>query len=223
MKPQLFLIFLLINLTSFTLAADPTVIIDTNMGKITVKLHPEKAPITVDNFLKYVKKEKYDNTIFHRVIKNFMIQGGGYEPGLTKLPTDLPIVNEASNGLKNEKGTIAMARLPQPHTATNQFFINLADNSFLDYPASGGGYAVFGTVVEGMSVVEKIGSMPTESILMFRDFPTKKVIINSIRLAGDASKAAEKKATDAKPAKGEAQPKQKAKVQNAGSKNQSSQ
>lgn len=193
MNSKFFLITFILFLLSSTTQAAPTVVMDTNMGKVTIELHADKAPITVNNFLKYIEKKHYDNTIFHRVIGNFMIQGGGYEPGLTKLSTDLPIVNEASNGLKNKKGTIAMARLPQPHTATNQFFINLADNSFLDYPASGGGYAVFGTVVEGMSVVEKIGGLPTEAILQFRDFPTKKVIINSIRLKEDADKAAAEK------------------------------
>src|SRR6201746_878148 len=130
----------------------------TNHGIITIELDTEKAPKSVENFLNYVKKGHYDNTVFHRVIDGFMIQGGGFEPGMTQKPTDAPIDNEANNGVKNEKGTLAMARTNDPHSATAQFFINVSDNDFLNHSSptpQGWGYAVFGKVVEGKEVVDR--------------------------------------------------------------------
>ncbi|MCF7954309.1 MAG: peptidyl-prolyl cis-trans isomerase [Phycisphaerae bacterium] len=142
----------------------PQVSIVTDMGEIVVELNPEKAPITVENFLRYVNDGFYDGLVFHRVWPGFMIQGGGFTPDLIEKPTNLPIKNEANNGLSNLSGTIAMARLPQAHSATSQFFINVANNVGLDYgknvkdPA---GYAVFGTVIKGMDVADKIVNVPT--------------------------------------------------------------
>ena len=125
----------------------------TTAGDFVVEVYPDKAPKTVDNFLQYVKDKHYDGTIFHRVIPNFMIQGGGFEPGMKQKPANTPIKNEAANGLRNDIYTIAMARTNDPHSATGQFFINTKDNGFLDYPGQDGrGYCVFGKVVEGMEV-----------------------------------------------------------------------
>ena len=157
----------------------------TNKGNFTVELYPEKAPITVANFLQYVENGFYEKTIFHRVINNFMIQGGGFERDLFEKPTKAPIKNEASNGLKNEIGTIAMARTPDPDSATAQFFINLKDNKFLDYTSPQPdkiGYCVFGKVVFGLDVVKKIGVVPTGTISRFSDVPTKPVKIISAKL-----------------------------------------
>lgn len=151
----------------------------TSEGDIVVELNAEKAPITVANFLKYVNKEHYDGTVFHRVIDGFMIQGGGMAMSggrLVEKPTGQGIKNESNNGLKNEVGTIAMARTPVPDSATAQFFINVNDNVSLNYP-SGGGYAVFGKVIEGMDVVNKIKGVQTDQ----GDVPTKPVIIKSAR------------------------------------------
>lgn len=152
----------------------------TNHGVITLKLDAEKAPATVANFEEYVKSGHYDGTIFHRVIGNFMIQGGGFEPGMKQKPTRAPIKNEANNGLSNRKGTIAMARTPDPHSASAQFFINVADNTFLDHSSptpQGWGYAVFGEVVEGMDVVEKIKAVATGSKAGHQDVPVDDVVI----------------------------------------------
>lgn len=152
----------------------------TNHGVITLKLDAEKAPATVANFEEYVKSGHYDGTIFHRVIGNFMIQGGGFEPGMKQKPTRAPIKNEANNGLSNRKGTIAMARTPDPHSASAQFFINVADNTFLDHSSptpQGWGYAVFGEVVEGMDVVEKIKAVATGSKSGHQDVPVDDVVI----------------------------------------------
>ncbi len=161
---------------------NPTVVMDTSMGKITVELDEVKAPETVKNFLAYVDEGFYDGTIFHRVIPNFMIQGGGMEPGLQQKPTQSPVKNEANNGLKNRKGTIAMARTADPHSATAQFFINVRDNDFLDYPGQDGwGYCVFGEVVEGLDVVEKIKDVPTTTKRPFEDVPVDDVVIQSVR------------------------------------------
>lgn len=161
-----------------------SVIIETTLGSITVKLNPEKSPITVKNFLNYVDKKFYDDLVFHRVINNFMIQGGGFDKGLKLKPTDAAIKNEAHNGLKNSKGTIAMARTPDPHSASSQFFINLKNNDFLNYkgplPADYG-YTVFGEVTKGMDIVEKIGAVATKSQGQMRDIPVEPVIIKSIR------------------------------------------
>jgi peptidyl-prolyl cis-trans isomerase B (cyclophilin B) len=150
----------------------------TNKGNITLELYPEKAPVTVKNFLEYVNSGFYANTIFHRVIDNFMIQGGGFEPGLKKKETREPIKNEASNGLKNEAYTIAMARTSDPDSATAQFFINVKDNNFLNYPGQDGwGYCVFGRVVDGRDVVDAIRAVKTGRRFGFQDVPLEDVII----------------------------------------------
>ena len=150
------------------------------MGVITIELDAEKAPKSAENFLAYVNKGHYDRTIFHRVIDGFMIQGGGFEPGMTQKPTDAPIDNEANNGLKNDKYTVAMARTQAPHSATAQFFINVADNDFLNHTApsmQGWGYAVFGKVVKGMDVVDKIGQVKTGKSGFHSDVPKEDVVI----------------------------------------------
>ncbi|MCK0508919.1 peptidylprolyl isomerase [Aromatoleum anaerobium] len=152
----------------------------TNHGTITLELDSEKAPETVKNFLAYVTAGHYDNTIFHRVIKGFMIQGGGFEPGMVQKPTREPIKNEADNGLKNVTGTVAMARTQAPHSATAQFFINVADNDFLDFRSAdtqGWGYCVFGRVTEGMDVVDAIRSVKTGSSGFHQDVPVEDVVI----------------------------------------------
>ena len=150
----------------------------TNHGAITLELDAEKAPETVKNFLSYVEAGHYDNTIFHRVIKGFMIQGGGFEPGMKQKETQAPIQNEAKNGLKNTAGTIAMARTQAPHSATAQFFINVSDNDFLDYPGQDGwGYCVFGKVTEGMDVVNAIKGVRTGSKGFHQDVPVEDVVI----------------------------------------------
>lgn len=150
----------------------------TSLGTITLQLDAEKAPLTVKNFLDYVNSGFYSNTIFHRVIPSFMIQGGGFEPGMKQKPTKTPIKNEAANGLRNDIYTIAMARTNDPHSATGQFFINTKNNGFLDYPGQDGwGYCVFGKVVEGMEVVDKIGNVKTGSSGFHQDVPKEDVII----------------------------------------------
>ncbi|MBS0545978.1 MAG: peptidyl-prolyl cis-trans isomerase [Proteobacteria bacterium] len=152
----------------------------TNHGVITLELDAEKAPVTVENFLGYVKAGHYDNTVFHRVIDGFMIQGGGFEPGMTQKPTGEQIKNEADNGLKNDRGTIAMARTQAPHSATAQFFINVADNDFLNFRSpdlQGWGYCVFGRVTEGMDVVDSIRKVKTGSSGFHQDVPKEDVII----------------------------------------------
>ncbi|SAK79249.1 cyclophilin type peptidyl-prolyl cis-trans isomerase [Caballeronia pedi] len=152
----------------------------TNHGVIKLELDAEKAPKTVENFLSYVKKGHYDNTVFHRVIDGFMIQGGGFEPGMNQKPTDAPINNEANNGLTNDNGTIAMARTNDPHSATAQFFINVKDNDFLNHSSptpQGWGYTVFGRVVEGLDVVEKIKKVKTGSKGFHQDVPVDDVVI----------------------------------------------
>ncbi len=161
--------------------AQPTVQINTNLGPIVVELDSEKAPKTVANFLEYVKSGHYSGTIFHRVIRRFMIQGGGMTKDMVEKPTRAPIKNEADNGLKNEVGTIAMARTNDPHSATAQFFINVADNAFLNHTSNderGWGYAVFGKVTKGMDVVEKISKSPTWP----GDVPTQPIVIESVVL-----------------------------------------
>jgi len=152
----------------------------TNHGTITLELDSEKAPETVKNFLAYVASGHYDNTLFHRVIKGFMIQGGGFEPGMKQKPTLDPIKNEADNGLKNVTGTVAMARTQAPHSATAQFFINVADNDFLDFRSpdtQGWGYCVFGRVTDGMDVVNAIRSVKTGSSGFHQDVPVEDVVI----------------------------------------------
>jgi peptidyl-prolyl cis-trans isomerase B (cyclophilin B) len=150
----------------------------TNQGVITLELDAEKAPKTVANFIAYVESGHYANTIFHRVIDGFMIQGGGFEPGMKQKGAGEPVHNEAANGLKNERGTVAMARTSAPHSATAQFFINLADNGFLDYPGQDGwGYCVFGRVIDGMEVVDKIKSVKTGRSGFHQDVPVEDVVI----------------------------------------------
>ena len=173
-----------LSMTAF--ANNPEVNVKTNFGIITLELYPDKAPETVKNFLQYVTDEFYRNTIFHRVIPNFMIQGGGFDPTYTQKPTRKPIKNEAANGLKNQVGTIAMARTSDPHSASAQFFINIADNDFLDYSAptqQDFGYTVFGKVIDGMEIVNKIASVPTGSRGPFHsDVPQKMILIENIVL-----------------------------------------
>ena len=152
----------------------------TNHGTITVELFADKAPLTAANFLEYVKAGHYDNTVFHRVIDGFMVQGGGFEPGMKQKLTHEPVKNEADNGLKNAVGTLAMARTPDPHSASAQFFINVADNDFLNFRAptsQGWGYCVFGKVVDGMDVVDKIKGVKTGSKGFHQDVPAEDVLI----------------------------------------------
>jgi peptidyl-prolyl cis-trans isomerase B (cyclophilin B) len=154
--------------------------LQTNQGTITIELDAAKAPKTVENFLSYVKKGHYDGTIFHRVINGFMIQGGGFAPGMRQKPTDAPISNEATNGLRNQKYTIAMARTGDPHSATAQFFINVADNDFLNHSAAtpqGWGYCVFGKVTEGFGAVDKIKAVRTGRRGAHADVPEADVLI----------------------------------------------
>lgn len=155
----------------------------TNHGDIVIKVFADKAPITVANFLDYCRSGFYDNTIFHRVINGFMIQGGGFESGMKQKPTKEQIKNEANNGLKNTRGTLAMARTMAPHSATAQFFINVVDNDFLNFRSEtpeGWGYAVFAEVVEGMDIVDKIKSVKTGRSGMHQDVPVEDVVINSV-------------------------------------------
>jgi len=162
------------------LAADPQVDIKTSVGTIRLELYPEKAPKTVENFLQYVKDGHYNGTIFHRVIDGFMVQGGGFAPGMNQKPTDAPIENEANNGLKNDKYTLAMARTSDPHSATAQFFINVSNNDFLNFTAptpNGWGYAVFGSVTEGTDVVDKIKGVKTGNKGFHQNVPNEDVII----------------------------------------------
>lgn len=173
-------------------AANPMVRIKTSMGAITLELYPDKAPKTVANFLQYVKAGFYDGTIFHRVIKGFMIQGGGFTPDFKEKPTRAPIPNEAGNGLRNDTGTIAMARTSDPNSATAQFFINVANNDFLNYraPTSRGfGYAVFGRVVSGMDVVNRIAAVPTGEHPPYADVPQTPVIIKQVTLVHKSSQS----------------------------------
>ncbi|MDX8400192.1 MAG: peptidylprolyl isomerase [Gallionellaceae bacterium] len=152
----------------------------TNYGIITLQLDAEKAPNTVNNFLEYVNSGFYSNTVFHRVINGFMVQGGGFEPGMKQKEVNAPIQNEANNGLSNEEYTVAMARTSDPHSATAQFFINAKDNSFLDFTAEnsqGWGYCVFGKVVEGMDVIDEIKRVKTGNSKGFQDVPEEDVII----------------------------------------------
>ncbi|PZP36643.1 MAG: cyclophilin [Roseateles depolymerans] len=156
--------------------------LQTNLGDIVIELDVEKAPLSAANFLAYVRSGHYNGTIFHRVIKGFMIQGGGFEPGLKQKPTEAPIQNEANNGLKNAKYTLAMARTNAPHSATAQFFINATDNGFLDFKSespSGWGYAVFGKVVSGTEIVDQIEKVKTGKSGFYDDVPKEDVVIVS--------------------------------------------
>ena len=162
------------------MSENPVVLLETTSGDILVELYPDKAPETVANFLKYVDDGFYNNTLFHRVIPGFMIQGGGLTARMQQKDTSAPIKNEADNGLKNDRGTIAMARTMDPHSATAQFFINLVDNDFLNFQAPSGngwGYCVFGRVTEGMDVVDKIAKVKTTTVGMYQDVPSDLVVI----------------------------------------------
>jgi peptidyl-prolyl cis-trans isomerase B (cyclophilin B) len=157
----------------------------TTLGEITLELDSEKAPKTVENFLQYVKDGFFDGTIFHRVIDGFMIQGGGFEPGMTQKPTRAMIENEGGNGLKNETYTVAMARTPDPHSATAQFFINVANNSFLNHTAptpQGYGYAVFGKVSGGTEIVDKMKKIRTGSRAGHQDVPLEDIVITKAEI-----------------------------------------
>ena len=172
---------LLLAANSYALADNPKVRMETTKGTVLIELYPDKAPGTVENFLRYVNAGKYDGTIFHRVIKDFMNQGGGFTPDFKKVETFAPIQNEADNGLKNTRGTIAMARTGDPHSASNQFFINTADNAFLDHTGKtmrDWGYCVFGTVVDGMDVMDRIARVQTGSGGPFnKDVPQEEILI----------------------------------------------
>ena len=169
--------------------AAPTVEMQTSMGRIVIELNEEKAPKTVQNFLQYAKDGFYNHTIFHRVIDGFMIQGGGFTKDMEQKPANAQIVNEARNGLKNLRGTIAMARRAEPHSATAQFFINHKDNATLDYTGDQNGrtwgYAVFGKVIEGMDVVDRIAKVPTGDRAMHEKVPLEPVVIQSVKIISD--------------------------------------
>ncbi|MBD3162531.1 MAG: peptidyl-prolyl cis-trans isomerase [Candidatus Eisenbacteria bacterium] len=163
--------------------ANPVVLMETSMGNIKLELYPEKAPKTVENFLGYVEDGFYDGTIFHRVIKNFMIQGGGFTPDMDQKQTGDPIPLESQSGLKNVRGSIAMARTANPNSATSQFFINHKDNPNLDYPKpDGNGYAVFGKVIEGMDTVDEIAKVKTTTKGPHGDVPAEPVVIKSAKV-----------------------------------------
>jgi cyclophilin family peptidyl-prolyl cis-trans isomerase len=166
-------------------AANPVVEVTTNVGSFRMELYADKAPKTVENFLQYVKERFYDGTVFHRVIPGFMVQGGGFTPAMEQKKTREPIANEAQSGLKNTTGTIAMARTPNPHSATAQFFINVADNEFLNYTSptqQGFGYSVFGRITQGMDVVNKIVAVPTGNRDGHQNVPLKPVVIQTVRV-----------------------------------------
>ena len=169
--------------TSVLAQSAPKVKFKTTQGEFVVELYPDKAPVTVENFLKYVKDKHYDGTIFHRVIGDFMIQGGGFDASMAEKPTRAPIALEARNGLKNDRGTIAMARIREPNSATAQFFVNVVDNSGLNAPQpDGNGYAVFGKVVQGMDTVDKIRGVATTNKGMYQNVPATPIVINSATL-----------------------------------------
>ena len=164
----------------------PVVVLETTMGNIRIALDEAKAPITVKNFLTYVRAGHYDGTIFHRVMPGFMIQGGGMDANMKEKPTRAPIKNEAANKLRNDRGTVAMARLPDPNSATAQFFINVKNNASLDYGVGGPGYAVFGTVIEGMDVVDRMVNVTTTTKGGHQDVPRTPVVIKSARVEAAA-------------------------------------
>jgi cyclophilin family peptidyl-prolyl cis-trans isomerase len=167
-------------------AANPTVEVATNQGKIVVELFADKAPASVDNFLQYVKEGFYNGTVFHRVIPDFMVQGGGFTEKMEQKPTRAPVQNEAKNGLTNDRGTLAMARTNDPHSATAQFFINHKDNAFLNYPGRDGwGYAVFGKVTQGMDIVDRIARIATGNAGGHQNVPLQAVVIQNVRIVSD--------------------------------------
>ncbi len=191
-KPtRILFLFGLALFSAAVMASNPVVKLFTNLGSIELELYPHKAPVTVKNFLGYVNTGFYNGTIFHRVIPGFMIQGGGFKAGMKEKSTRGPIRNEADNGLKNLTGTVAMARTSDPHSATAQFFINVADNHFLDHTAdtpSGWGYAVFGRVLKGMDVVRKISQVPTSYVGSYQNVPVKDVVIERAELIKPAGR-----------------------------------
>lgn len=183
MKKSVLTLFALAGFAASAFAANPVVELRTNQGDIKVELYADKAPKSVANFTQYIKDGHYTGTVFHRVIDGFMIQGGGFDAQMQQKSTRPPIENEAKNGLKNVPGTLAMARTSDPHSASSQFFINLAPNTFLDYPSRDGwGYAVFGKVVSGMDVVEKIAKVRTGNAGFHQNVPVEPIIIESARI-----------------------------------------
>jgi peptidyl-prolyl cis-trans isomerase A (cyclophilin A) len=177
------LIFLMVGASSAEVSKNPVVTMETSLGNIKIELFEKEAPISVKNFLNYTKNGFYSGTIFHRVINGFMIQGGGFTTEFKQKATDSPIKNEAANGLKNDRGTIAMARTGAPDSATSQFFINVKNNDNLNRPSPDGfGYAVFGKVIEGMAVVDKIKSVKTIT-RGFPDVPEQQIVIRSVKIA----------------------------------------
>ncbi|EGR4443229.1 peptidyl-prolyl cis-trans isomerase [Vibrio cholerae] len=169
-----------IALVSSCVWAGPKVAVETTLGNFTIELNQEKAPISVANFLRYVDDGSYVGSQFHRVIPGFMAQGGGFDAYLNQLPTYAPIENEASNGLRNDTATIAMARTQNPNSATRQFYINLVDNDFLNYTAKPPGYAVFGQVIEGFDVIEKMAQQPTQNKSRMQNVPVTPIVINKV-------------------------------------------
>lgn len=175
---------------------NPRVLMQTSHGHLTLELYPEKAPETVENFLGYVRSGFYDGTLFHRVIEDFMIQGGGFNMDMRRKETDAPIPNEADNGLRNRRGAIAMARTSDPHSATAQFFINTADNPSLDHTAKtpqGWGYTVFGRVVKGMETVDRIAAVETRARGPHGNLPAERVIIQDVSVVGEPEEETEEK------------------------------
>jgi cyclophilin family peptidyl-prolyl cis-trans isomerase len=196
LKKCILIALTLLTLNATTYAKKPIVELKTTMGSIIIELNHDKAPISVENFLRYTKSGFYDNTIFHRVIKDFMIQGGGFEQLPHKKETFKPIRNEATNGLKNIRGTIAMARTREVHSGTAQFFINVVDNHFLDHKGRHPrqfGYAVFGRVIKGMKTVDKISKTQTKTISNYANVPEKEIKIITATVLRDLPKKEDKK------------------------------
>ena len=188
MKKHLIAFALLASSALSALAANPMVELKTSQGDIVVEVFADKAPKSADNFIQYVKDGFYNGTVFHRVIDGFMVQGGGFDADMKQKSTRAPIENEARNGLRNEVGTLAMARTADPHSASSQFFINLVANTALDYPSRDGwGYAVFGKVVKGLDVVETIAKLPTANRGFHQNVPVESVIVNSARVLEPAA------------------------------------
>jgi cyclophilin family peptidyl-prolyl cis-trans isomerase len=188
---RLCLLLIALLTTPVALAANPKVELKTTLGTMVIELYPENAPKTVENFVQYVKDGFYDGTIFHRVIPGFMAQGGGFTANLQQKPTRPAIRNEAGNGLRNATGTVAMARTADPHSATAQFFINVAENDFLDFKSpddKGYGYTVFGRVTTGMDVVQKMIQVPTASVGPHQNVPRQPIVIERARLLDTAAK-----------------------------------
>jgi peptidyl-prolyl cis-trans isomerase A (cyclophilin A) len=178
----------------------PVVVLETSLGRIKIGLYDDKSPVSTENFLKYVRKGQYNGTLFHRVMPNFMIPGGGMTQDMNEKPTDPPIRNEARNGVRTSRGTVAMARTNAPDSATAQFFINVRDNPSLDYGIRGAGYAVFGEVIEGMDVVDKITGVATTTKGIYQNVPVTPIVLKRAREAGGAAAPAATNPAPAKPA-----------------------